>query len=68
MHAGGEERVVATIKREGRFASAGAMLRRRMNEDKQHYYVDVQPGMDAAFVVALVMVADEMDHDGEDSD
>jgi hypothetical protein len=31
--------------------------------DKQSYTITVQPGVDAAFIVALAMLCDEFHHD-----
>lgn len=61
---GGRERAVAAVRRESRFASAAAFLAAAVaRADK--YFLSIEPGVDAAFIVALALLCDELFHDPE---
>lgn len=59
---GGKDVTVATVKKEGRFSSVSAFMRSTL-ADTDTYYLTVEAGTDAAFMVALVTLIDEMFHD-----
>lgn len=58
----GKKREVAGVRKESRFASAGAFARALMTH-ADRYFVHIEAGVDAAFIVALAALADEMFND-----
>lgn len=58
--------MIASIKKESTFSSGASFMRNQVY-DKQSYVASVQPGVDAAFIVALAVLADEFHHDSGDS-
>lgn len=58
----GADRVIARVEKESRFASSTAFLMNAMT-DAQKYFVHIEPGVDAAFIVALATLCDEIFHD-----
>ncbi len=61
---GGQERVVATVKKESSYSSMESFMRNSML-DAQSYFLHVEPGVDVAFMAALATLIDEMFHDGK---
>lgn len=59
---GGGERVVATVKKESKFASMDAFMVASFTGANK-YFVHIETGVDAAFMVALAALVDEMFND-----
>jgi uncharacterized protein YxjI len=57
----GKEVLVASVKKESSFANAAAFVNAQHNA--QSYFVTLKPGADAAFVVGLATLIDEIYHD-----
>jgi len=55
----GFDPIIATVKKESKFAGTSAFIREHVL-DKQSYYVRVEPGEDAALMVCIAVVIDEM--------
>ncbi|KAL4425148.1 hypothetical protein ABPG77_008253 [Micractinium sp. CCAP 211/92] len=63
--AGGQEREIAKIHKESRFSSTTAFAKAMMT-DKQAYFIEVAPGADVAFLVALCVAIDEIFQEKKD--
>lgn len=55
-------RELGSIKKESRFSGIEAFLRTTFS-DKDSYYVEVLPGTDAALILSLALLVDELLHD-----
>ncbi|WIA19859.1 hypothetical protein OEZ85_005762 [Tetradesmus obliquus] len=60
----GSDVPIAQVQKESRFANSTAFLM-SMVTDAQKYFVTIEPGVDAAFVVALATLCDEIYNDKE---
>ncbi|KAF6261719.1 tubby C-terminal-like domain-containing protein [Scenedesmus sp. NREL 46B-D3] len=60
----GSDVAIAQVQRESRFSSSSAFLMSMMT-DAQKYFVTIEPGVDAAFVVGLATLCDEIFNDKE---
>lgn len=58
----GSEQLVACCSKQSMFSNGGAFFNTCVL-DKQTYYLDIMPGVDAAFIVALCVIVDEQFYD-----
>ena len=58
---GGAKRVIATCSKQRPFQSSGAFLNHMFGVDS--YYINIEPGIDAAFITAICLLLDEFYHD-----
>ncbi|KIZ03657.1 hypothetical protein MNEG_4300 [Monoraphidium neglectum] len=62
LGSGGQERPIAEVKKESKFSSVTAFLTSAMTA-ADNYFIHIEPGVDAAFIVAIAVLVDELFHD-----
>jgi hypothetical protein len=63
--AAGSDRVIGHVKKQSTFSSGAAFFSNAI-ADKQTYFITIEPNVDAALLVSLAVLADEMWHDNDD--